>query len=47
MRQAVTALVQWQQRGDAVGLPAYDAALLQRELALFPDWCVGREFGIA
>jgi hypothetical protein len=46
MRQAVTALVQWQQRGDTTGLPDYDAALLQRELALFPEWCVGREFGI-
>jgi len=46
MRDAVTALVQWQQRGDATGLPAYDDALLRRELALFPEWCVGREYGI-
>ncbi len=46
MRDAVTALVQWQQRGDATGLPAYDDALLRRELALFPEWCVQREFGI-
>ncbi len=46
MRDAVTALVQFQQRVDGSGLPAYDDALLRRELALFPDWCVQREFGI-
>jgi aminoglycoside/choline kinase family phosphotransferase len=44
MREAIAALVQWQSRADASGLPAYDDALLRRELALFPDWCVGREF---
>lgn len=26
-------------------LPAYDAALLQRELAIFPEWYVGRHLG--
>jgi hypothetical protein len=31
---------------DGTGLPAYDDALLRRELALFPDWCVQREHGI-
>ena len=46
MRGLVTALVQWQQRVDGSGLPAYDDALLRRELQLFPDWCVQREFGI-
>ena len=46
MRSAFTALVQWQSRGDASGLPAYDDVLLRRELALFPDWCVTREFGV-
>ena len=46
MREAVAALGQWQQRMDGSGLPAYDEALLQRELALFPQWCVGTEFGI-
>jgi len=46
MRSAVKALVQWQQHGDATGLPVYDEALLQRELALFPEWCVGREYGV-
>ena len=46
MRQAFAALVQWQRRVDPAGLPPYDDALLRRELALFPEWCVGREFGI-
>jgi hypothetical protein len=46
MRSAIAALVQWQSRADASGLPPYDEALLQRELALFPDWCVTREFGV-
>lgn len=27
-------------------LPAYDEALLQRELALFPDWYIGRHLGV-
>ena len=43
MRDAVAALLQWQTRADASALPAYDDALLRRELALFPEWCVGRE----
>ncbi len=47
MRDAITALLQWQSRADAQLLPACDEALLQRELALFPDWCVGRELGVA
>jgi aminoglycoside/choline kinase family phosphotransferase len=46
MKDAVAALVQWQTRLDPAGLPAYDQALLQRELDLFPEWCVQREFGI-
>ncbi len=46
MRDAIAALVQWQSRADASGLPPYDDALLRRELALFPDWCVTREFGV-
>ncbi|GAB4568124.1 MAG: phosphotransferase [Rhizobacter sp.] len=46
MRDATTALVQWQSRADASQLPAYDDALLRRELALFPDWCVAREHGV-
>ena len=47
MREAITALVQWQSHVDASGLPAYDDALLRRELQLFPDWCVQREFNIS
>jgi aminoglycoside/choline kinase family phosphotransferase len=46
MRAALSALVVWQQRVDASTLPAYDDALLRRELALFPEWCVQREFGV-
>lgn len=47
MRDAIRALVRFQQAVPGEGLPAYDDALLRRELALFPEWCVGREFGIA
>jgi N-acetylmuramate 1-kinase len=46
MRQALQALVQFQRQVAADDLPPYDEALLARELALFPDWCVQREFGI-
>jgi aminoglycoside/choline kinase family phosphotransferase len=46
MRDALRALVQWQLQVPAAGLPPYDEALLARELALFPEWCVQREFGI-
>jgi len=46
MRGAFSALVVWQQRVDASSLPSYDGALLRRELALFPEWCVRREFGV-
>ncbi|MBB5203041.1 hypothetical protein HNQ51_000334 [Inhella inkyongensis] len=45
MRAAVSSLVQMQAQGAAQGLPAYDEALIRRELQLFPDWCVQREFG--
>ncbi len=45
MRDAIGALVRWQRDVDPATLPPYDAALLQRELALFPEWCVQREFG--
>ena len=46
MRAAMSTLVMWQQHVDASTLPAYDDALLRRELALFPEWCVQREFGV-
>ncbi len=47
MRDAIAALVTWQLKVPADALPPYDDALLRRELALFPDWCVGRECGVA
>lgn len=47
MRDALRALVRFQGHVDASTLPRYDDALLRRELALFPEWCVQREFGIA
>jgi len=47
MRDAIAALVQWQTRLDGSALPEFDEALLMRELALFPDWCVQREFGVS
>jgi len=46
MREATQALVLMQGRVDARGLPPFDQALLQRELDLFPQWCVEREFGV-
>jgi aminoglycoside/choline kinase family phosphotransferase len=46
MRDAIAALVQWQLKVPAAPLPPYDEALLTRELALFPEWCVQREFGL-
>lgn len=46
MRGAVNALVAWQKSSLPDILPIYDAALLQRELELFPEWCIGRHAGI-
>lgn len=46
MRDAIRALVQWQTHVPADALPPYSQALLQRELDLFPVWCVQREFGL-
>jgi aminoglycoside/choline kinase family phosphotransferase len=41
---AIAALVRMQVRlaEDASSLPPYDRALMSREMALFPDWLVGR-----
>ncbi|MBV8620165.1 MAG: phosphotransferase [Curvibacter sp.] len=41
-RQATDTLLAWQQASRPGELPDCDAALLQRELALFPEWYVGR-----
>ena len=46
MRDALSALMRWQTGVPAAALPPFDADLLQRELDLFPTWCVEREFGI-
>jgi aminoglycoside/choline kinase family phosphotransferase len=45
MRDASAALIKWQLATRAGTLPPYDEALLRRELALFPDWYVGRHLG--
>jgi N-acetylmuramate 1-kinase len=47
MRDAIRALIQWQTHVPGDVLPPYDEAMLRRELQLFPDWCVQREFGVA
>jgi aminoglycoside/choline kinase family phosphotransferase len=39
---AIGALIRWQLASRPGVLPAYDEALLRRELALFPDWYVAR-----
>ena len=44
---AVDALIRWQLSSRPDVLPAYDDALLSRELALFPDWYIARHRGIA
>jgi aminoglycoside/choline kinase family phosphotransferase len=43
--QALDALLTWQQASRPDVLPLYDAALLHRELQLFPDWYVGKYRG--
>ncbi|MFO6420449.1 aminoglycoside phosphotransferase family protein [Hylemonella sp. W303a] len=45
-RKAIDALVRWQQASRPGVLPPYDAALLRRELELFPDWYLARHRGI-
>jgi hypothetical protein len=47
MGDAITALIQWQRSSQEGVLPPYDAALLERELQLFPDWYVARHLGKA
>ena len=39
---AMDALIQWQRASRPGVLPPYDAALLQREIDLFPEWYVGK-----
>ena len=45
-QQATDVLLQWQLASQAGVLPAYDEALLRRELALFPDWYLAKHRGI-
>jgi len=44
--QAVDTLVQWQLSSRPGVLPPYDAALLNRELSLFPDWYLAQHRGV-
>jgi aminoglycoside/choline kinase family phosphotransferase len=45
-KDALQALLAFQQLPMVAPLPSYDVALLRRELELFPDWYVKRELGI-
>ena len=45
-RDATDALITWQLASKPGVLPAYDAALLRRELDLFPDWYLARHLGL-
>ncbi len=46
MRDALSALIVFQRGVPASALAPFDETLLAAELALFPTWCVEREFGI-
>lgn len=46
-RDAIDALLRFQGQGNSEGLPPYDAALLQREMALFPEWLLQRHLGLS
>lgn len=43
---AVAALLRWQLATRPGTLPPYDEALLRREMALFPEWYIGRHLGV-
>jgi len=45
-RDALAALVPWQTASREGVLPAYDEALLRRELQLFPDWYLAQHKGL-
>lgn len=47
--QATDALIKWQLASRPGVLPAYDEALLRRELSLFPDWYIAqhRQFSLS
>jgi aminoglycoside/choline kinase family phosphotransferase len=43
---AIDALIQLQSHSQPNVLPAYDRALLHRELMLFPDWYINKHLGV-
>ena len=43
---AIDALLRWQRASKPGVLPPYDAALLARELKLFPEWYLRRHLGV-
>ncbi len=45
-KQALDVLLPWQTASQPGVLPAYDVAVLRRELALFPDWYVQQHRGV-
>lgn len=45
-RDAIEALIRWQQASRNDVLPPYDEALLRRELELFPDWYISRHLDV-
>jgi hypothetical protein len=45
-KDALQALLAFQQLPMVAPLPSYDVALLRRELELFPEWFVKRELGV-
>ena len=45
-QDAVSALLEWQAASRPGVLPAYDEALLLRELQLFPDWYLAQHKGL-
>lgn len=46
IRPVLDILVRWQLASSAATLPPYDAAMLRRELELFPEWFIGRHLGV-
>ena len=46
IRPVLDTLVRWQLASSSATLPPYDAALLRRELELFPEWFIGRHLGV-
>jgi aminoglycoside/choline kinase family phosphotransferase len=45
MLAALDSAIAWQQASRPDVLPAYDEALLRREMGLFPEWYLGRHLG--